>query len=226
MKRIVGLTLLSSRKCKIREFRTSWSAVQTTKLLHAERQDGRPAFNFMSLRRLSVSVVRFKDELNIRYLLQNAKLLEELHLEVAYGQSIVGFLLPSPRTLRVLDLRAFLSADSNSVVLGGFCEELEALAGHNMLEALSFTVRVFALEEKDFVGSSIQNLEKVLVKPGWPALRQISLKISIKRGIGSWKDSAELCEALQFLPDKYLSHLSNLESVAFDYSAHVVRDEF
>jgi hypothetical protein len=35
---------------KIREFHTSGSALLTTKLLHAKKQDGQPAFNFMGLR--------------------------------------------------------------------------------------------------------------------------------------------------------------------------------
>ena len=43
-------------------------------------------------------------------------------------------LSPCARTLKVLDLSVYLHA------LGGICEELEALAGRNMLEALSFRV--------------------------------------------------------------------------------------
>ena len=62
---------------KIREFQTSASPLLTTKLLHAKKQDGRPAFNFTDLRRLSTSL---EDERNLRYLLQNAPVLEKLHL--------------------------------------------------------------------------------------------------------------------------------------------------
>ena len=40
-------------------------------------------------------------------------------------------------------------------------------------------------------------------------------KVSITRFEGAQK----LTEALQSLPDKYLCHLSKLESVAFNYSA-------
>jgi hypothetical protein len=67
--------------------------VLTTKLLHAERQDGRPAFNFMDLRRFST---RFEDERNVRYLLQNAKVLENLYLSVVRGRSLVGFMIFFP----------------------------------------------------------------------------------------------------------------------------------
>ena len=37
------------------------------------------------------------------------------------------------------------------------------------------------------------------------------------------EDSAKLSEALQSLLDKYLCHLSNLESVAFNFSVYVVK---
>ena len=200
---------------KIREFDTSYSTDLTRKLLHAKRQDGRSAFNFMDLRRVSMSFHDCEDEQNIRYLLQNAKLLEKLRLKVFADQSIVGILSLSACTLKVLHLRVYLYHNGGS--LAGLCEELEAMAGHNMLEALSLEVLLFVSHTIDFVGSKIQEVENVLVKPGWSALRQVSLKIPLSR----WGDCAELEEALQSLPDKYLSHLPKLESVAFNYSVYV-----
>jgi hypothetical protein len=67
---------------KIREFHTSHSTLLTTKLIHAKLQDGRPAFNFIDLRRLSIDFIQPEDERIIRYLLQNAKLLDTLHFSV------------------------------------------------------------------------------------------------------------------------------------------------
>ena len=91
------------------------------------------------------------------------------------------------------------------------------MAGHNTLEALSFEVRVEDHIEREYIiGLIIQKVEKVLVKPGWSALRQVSLKVSIL----CCPVSAEVSEVLQSLPDIYLSHLSKLESVAFNYSAY------
>jgi hypothetical protein len=98
------------------------------------------------------------------------------------------------------------------------------MAGHNsMLEALSFDVRVDGHETEDFIGSIIQKVEKVLVKPGWSALRQVSFKVSIACCLAPKANIAKLSEALQSLPHKYLSHLSKLESVACNYSAYVVK---
>jgi hypothetical protein len=206
---------------KIREFNTSESELLTTKLFHAKRQDGRPAFNFMDLKRLSMSFTWSEDE---QYVLQNAKLLEELHLSIGRGpnSSLVGLHDIFSPTLKVLDLTVDLY-DNSPVFLplqvGGLCEELEALAGYNMLEALSFEVQleVDGLETEDFIGSIIQKVEGVLVKPGWSALRQVSLKVSFWPTL-TREDSKKLFERLQSLPDKYLSNLSKLESVAFNYS--------
>ena len=169
----------------------------------------------MDLRRLSISSYQYEDERNIGYLLQNAKLLEELDIEVDHGRSLVGLLSLSARTLKTLYLWTTLSWDK-SVFLGGICEELEAMAGHNMLEALTFQIRVVERDTEEFIGSIIQKVENVLVKPGWSMLRQVSFELQI------FTNRRKLCEALQSLPDKYLSHLSKLESVAFSYSARAV----
>ena len=216
--------VLSEMMPKIREFNTSESSLLTTKLLHAKMQDGRPAFNFMGLSRLSVSFSRFEDERNIRFLLQNAKLLEKLHLSDKCDWSSVSLyniLSPGACTFKILHLTVPLySLRSVHLPLGGFCEALEAIAGHNMLETLSLKVKVDDLESEDFIGCIIQRLVDVLVKPGWSALRQISLTLKVCCRLSS-DTSARLCLALQSLPDKYLTHLSNLESVAFNYSAYV-----
>ena len=215
---------------QIREFHTSESSVLTTTLLHAKRQDGQPAFNLMNLRRLSMTFTQSEDERNIRYLVQNAKSLEELHISAAHYRSLVGLrdiLSPIACTLKVLDLTVSLQCYERSVVplpLAGICEELEAMAGHyTMLETLSFCVHVNGRETADFIGSIIQNVEKVLVKPGWSALRRVSFKISIECCLVSLKYGSKLSRALLSLPDKYLSRLSKLESVTFNYSAYAVK---
>jgi hypothetical protein len=224
---------------QIHEFHTSDSSKVTKMLLHAKRQDGRPAFNFMDLRRLSMSFTssmsRLQDEENIRYILQNAKLIENLHLLVEPGNAfkIVGLhvlLSPIASTLKVLDLSVpFYDYNGSAILpLGGLCEELEAMAGHNVLEALSVHVEVDGPEEEDLIGSIFRKVEKTLVESGWSALRRVSFKVSIifcmvSRDDISWEDSVKLFEALQSLPDKYLSHLPKLESVAFNFSAHLLK---
>ena len=211
---------------KIREFCVSESCLLTTSLLHAKMQDGRPAFDFTDLRRLSMVFTRFDDERDIRYLTQNAKLLEELHLLLPsrFGRSLLelhDILSTSARTLKVLRLTVPIYDDSTSLRLAGLCEELEAMTGHNMLEALSLEVEVDRPKREVYIGSIIQNVEKILVKPGWSSLRQVSLTVSITCPMAASKGK-KLSEALQSLPDKYLNHLSKHESIAFNFSATVI----
>ena len=199
---------------KILEFRTFDSSLLMTKLLHAKTQDGQPVFNFMDLRRVTMSSSRSEDDQNIQYLLQNAKSLENLHLYIGHQSLIRLHDIPSisAGSLKVFDMSASLY--SNPLGLTGLWEEM---AGLNMLEALSFEFQVDCDESVDFVGSILQKAENILVRPGWPALRQVSIKIEII----PQEDCTEFVEALQSLPDKYLTHLPNHESVAFDFSAYV-----
>ena len=53
------------------------------------------------------------------------------------------------RTLKVLDLTVSLYYIRNPVFLGGIFEELEALVGRNVLEALSLKVRLNGYERED-----------------------------------------------------------------------------
>ena len=205
---------------KIREFNTSDSTLLTTKLLHAKMQDGRPAYNFTDLRRLSMSFARLEDEQNIRFLLQDAELLEKLHLSVGCDWSLErlhDILSTSARTLKILGFTVPLySLGTVRLPLGGLCEVLESIAGQNILEDLSFEVAIFGLETVDYIGLIIQKVEDILVKPGWSALKYVSFKVSCE-----CLAALDLSEALQSLPDKYLSQLSKRESITFNYSADV-----
>ena len=159
--------------------------------------------------------------------MQNAKLLERLKLSVKLGR-LVGLhkiLSPIAPSLKVLDLT--LTCDSISLPLTVLCRELKAMAGHNMLEALSFIFDVYHEtapdhEAEGYIGSIIQEVEKVLVKSGWSSLRQVSFKFSIKYyGKEEREDIAKLSGALQFLRDKY-PNISKLEFGNENFSFFVV----
>ena len=206
---------------KLREFHISWSDRMAEQLLLAKGQDGRPAFNFTNLVGISMPLTEIeRDERNIRYVLQKAKFIEKLHISVERGRRLVGLrdvLSLRARTLKVLDLTVSLHVYRESIFLGGICEVLEALAGRNVLEVLSLKVRLSGYERETLIGSIIQKVEKVLVKPGWSALRIVSFKLE-----SPCHKRVKFSESLQSLPDKYLSHLSKLDSVAFNYSAEVL----
>ena len=211
------IIILSETMPKIREFHTSASPLLTTELLHAKKQDGQPAFSFTDLRQLSTCL---EDERNLRYLVQNAKLLEKLHLLVGPNQNLFrlyDILSSSLRTLKVLDISVPIYG-SDLLPLAGLCEGLEEMAGHNTLEALSFEVFVDQHGAEDSIGSELQRVEKVLLQPGWSTLRQVSFKVTITSwGGGGGKLYEEL---VQSLPD-YLSRLLKLESVAFNVSVDI-----
>jgi hypothetical protein len=209
------IVILPEAMFKIREFNTSYSSLLTRKLLRAETQDGQPAFNLMDLRRLSISSIHlFKDDWSLQHLLQNASLLEKLHLTVATGANLEGLHDILSPTLKELDLIVSFYSISRPL---GLCEELEAMAGNNMLESFSLEILAEIRETEDFIGSTFQKVEGILAKPGWSALRQVSFKVTI----ASWRnDVSEILPLLQSLPDRYLSHLSKLGSIAFNYECN------
>ena len=233
-KEVVEESFWSEMMPKIREFRTTRSPLLTTKLLHAKKQDGQPAFNIMNLRQLSICL---EDKQSIRYLLQNAMLLEKLHLILTTSyqtfEGLHDILSASAATLKALDLTLclYVTLDSTTgrlkrnLPFEKLCEELEAMAGHNMSEYLSLEVMLNRYETPHVIGSMIQTVEKVLVKPGWSALRQVSFKVSVCCGMKN-NTCTKLAEELQFLlPDKYLCHISKLDFVAFKFSSYVQEAE-
>ena len=210
--------VVESEMPKIRELSISYLESLRVDFLYAKMQDGRPAFNFMDLRRLWMHFTTFSNDQNVQYLLQNAKTLEKIHFSVQSGRSLMGLhdiLSPIAPTLKTLSLSARTARPS----LTGLCKELEAMAGHYTLEALSIIIYLENDDTEDSIGSNIQNVERVLVRPGWSTLRHVSFHVSC------WwlpyEAKLSMSEALQCLPDKYLIHLSKLDSVSFNYSVSV-----
>ena len=145
----------------------------------------------------------------------NAKLLEKLYILFEPPALVAGLyhdLFYSARTLQVL----CLAIEFNDGFFIELCEELEAIARRNWLESLSLEFQVVGIEPEEIIGSAFQKVEQILVKPGWSALRRVSFQVSVRRS-----DSEMVVQSLNSLPDKYLSHLPKLESVAFNFSAHM-----
>ena len=210
---------------KILEFNTSDSSAMAEKLIHAKTQDGQPAFSYMDLRRLSISSsssVFYQDDLNLQFftyvMMLNAKLLEKLRFSVACREGFEGvheiFISPCARILKELDLSLSFSATESLALF----EDLEVMARDNMLEVFSLQIVVDSSETDDFIGRAgftFQKVEEELVKAGWFALRKVSFKVLII----CW--NADISEALNSLPDKYLSYLSKLESIDFKYEWNI-----
>ena len=80
-------------------------------------------------------------------------------------------LSPRARTLKVLDFTVSFNEFPDLPLPLRLCDELEAMARHNILEALSFEVDVDSdgYKTEKLIGSKIQNAVKVPVKLGWSA---------------------------------------------------------
>ena len=79
---------------------------------------------------------------------------------------MVGFHdILNARTIKVFDLSVSLFSKRN--VYKGLWGQLEAMAGRNTLEAFFFEVRVNDNVTEGLVGSILQQVEEVLVKPAW-----------------------------------------------------------
>ena len=135
-KDFLEIVIPSETMPRIREFHTLVCSSLTTALLHAKNQDGQPAFDLTDLRRLSIGL---DDEPIIRYLLQNAELLEKLHLSFQPGAPSAAGLYDNlslgARTLKTLDISVSIFNCYGLVPLAGLWEGLEAMAGHNILES-------------------------------------------------------------------------------------------
>ena len=217
-----GYVVQSEITPKIRVLHISESFETTMKLVLAKTPDGRPAFKFVDLRQLSIAFTQIEDKRFFQHFLQNAMFLHKLELSLATDQNLVGLhhvLFLRARTLKIFQLSINLQTSGPDVLpLGGLCGELEAMAGRNMLESLSFDVLVELRHTEDFIGPIIQGIETALVKPGcWPALKEVNLKLiclsTVTDEIGD-----KFCDSLQSLPEKYLSHLSEHNSIDFDYT--------
>ena len=112
-----------------------------------------------------------------RDILQNAKLLEKLHLSVCLCRVLLEGLhdILSPCTHFII-LKTLISQYPymKNPRISLFRYRFQAFARNRKrwrgLKTLSFEVNVDGYERQNLIGSIIQIVEKVLVKPGWTAL--------------------------------------------------------
>ena len=215
----LGMVLESEVMPKLRELRIAEAYELTMKLVLAKMEDGRPAFKFVDLRLLSVGLAESRDIQIFGYFINNARFLETLQLSITQTQSLLGLhavLAPRARTLKSIEL----SVNSLETVvgtvrlpLGGFCRELEAMAGRNILEEVIFEIFLELGDKEEVIGPIVQNVEKALVRPGFPALQRVIIKFSCLERMSN-SDEEKLAAMLESsIPEKYLSNLLEHPSV-------------
>ena len=136
---------------------------------------------------------------------------DNIFSEIKFAKMIA----PSLQTLRRVHLTLVVDEESEDP-LAGFCEELEAISGENQLESIEIVTdfRVFRVSEDSQSGADTwSGLEKVLLQPGWPTLKHVSLLIIIYR-----KNDSLFKVALERLREKQFAGLMSSNNIDFQFS--------
>ena len=119
---------------------------------------------------------------------------------------------PSLETLKRVHLTLVVDEDSEDP-LAGFCEELEAISGKNQLESIEIVVDLQADEDCHTGAHTWSRLEKVLLQPGWPTLKHVSLLIIIYR-----ENNSPFKVALERLRETQFAGLMSSNNLDFQFS--------
>jgi hypothetical protein len=118
-------------------------------------------------------------------------------------------LTPSLHTLRRVHLN-ITSDKSGEDPLAGLCNELEEILEINNLESIEIQMRTDEIRQ---TGDEWGRLEEVLLKPGWPKLKRVSLAINIYGDFVVWE-----ILALKSLPYTQFTALASSKNFDFHFS--------
>jgi hypothetical protein len=201
-------------------------------LLTARRSDGRTVLDFSSLEKISVTfflsdvVVQTREIFRMTQQLTEVRLKSKEILNIRFtGSSFVfiawndvfqelGFakmVTPSLQKLKRVHL-TFAMDVYHGDPLAGLCEELEEISGKNKLESIEIVIDLQA-NEVCHTGDKWGKLERVLLQPGWPMLKHVSLSITLYR-----KKYNPLKAALERLRETQFARLMSSKNLDFQFS--------
>ncbi|KAF8805818.1 hypothetical protein BYT27DRAFT_7191977, partial [Phlegmacium glaucopus] len=196
-------------------------------LCHARRPDGKPIIDFSSLKKIVAKVARLDLMKELFGLCRN---ICEIDLSDIGGgnhsssSSLAGLfsmLRPSLPTLKDIRIETRIDADQGyDDPLSGLCHELEKLAGQNMFETIKLVIWIdFGSDCKR--GDKWGELDNVLMRSpeDWPALKEVSLSISVIKYDDSELDDDNLEEALKRLPMTQFTKLVESRRIQFKFAA-------
>jgi len=214
------------------------STTVTTRMCSALRPDGKPVFDFTGLTEISFKYVQPECVAASREVLRHCGQLSSIYISGACLPRIRNLFLTLPCILvldpeltltglaemaapflqTLTDLRVDIKIDdippkSNPDPLSRLPSELDKWNHKNTLETI--TIGVFV--EPDCTckqGDEWGELDKALARPGWPALRRVSLAITLRKYA---RDNGELTQALRKLPETQFPRLSSSETVEFGF---------
>ncbi|KAF8968048.1 hypothetical protein BDZ97DRAFT_1800624 [Flammula alnicola] len=178
-------------------------------ILESRRSDGQLIFDLTNLKKITAYCYVIEDMDVTETILRRNTHLTMIHLSVGNLVTFSGFaamITPSINTLKKLSFE--ISVYPTDCLLAGLGNELEKMAGRNVLEDLA--IRVFVGCK---IGDEWGGLDRVLSNSGWPALRRVSLQIVISAA----RESDALLQALENLPQTQLTGLSSSKTTNFDF---------
>ena len=100
-------------------------------------------------------------------------------------------------------------------LLAEFCAELEAISRKNKLESIEIMVDLRVSKDCKSGADTWSRLEKVLLQPGWPTLKHVSLLIIIFR-----ENVIPFKVALERLWETQFAGLMSSNNLDFQFSIH------
>jgi hypothetical protein len=120
---------------------------------------------------------------------------------------------PSLQRLKRVHLSFIIDEDSEDP-LAGLCEELEEISGKNRLESIEILINLRLKADEDYyTGDTWGKLERVLLQPGWPMLKHVSLSIIICR-----ENNSPIKAALERLRETQFVGLMSSKNLDFRFS--------
>ncbi|KAF8968071.1 hypothetical protein BDZ97DRAFT_2073145 [Flammula alnicola] len=193
------------------------------KLVEATRSDGLRIIDFKNLKEFGASCESLLDIVSMKTPLKMAEGLTAISLRISDQMTFSGFaemVAPFKKTLTKANLWAMIK-DGCDDPLAGICEELENMAGRksNVLEDLEIQVKV-GTDSNCKTGDEWGRLDQVLTKPGWPALQDVSLQITI---YSYSRNDDTLLRTLKNLPQMQLTGLSSSTTTSFHFDVKEIR---
>jgi len=128
---------------------------------------------------------------------------------------------PSLETLSRVCLEMTVFGSLSADPLAGLCDELEHILGKNKLESLDIEIGVLANNDDCQISDDWARLEKILLlQPGWPVLKHVSLVIIIY--IIPFREEDAFERAVKSLLTTHFTGLRSSKNLDFRFS---VREE-
>ncbi|KAF8805740.1 hypothetical protein BYT27DRAFT_7339600 [Phlegmacium glaucopus] len=173
---------LCHKPLQLQVFDLQTDSLEDLKLLEAKFSDGRPILDFTGMEKLFINFGWPGAAVPLQEIFKRSRELQDIHLKVGHAcfraLKFATTITPCLETLRrvCLDIN---SCQSSNDPLAGLCDELEEdILGKNKLESIELEITLL-IEQDSRLSDDWARLERILLKPGWPMLKQVFLLVII-----------------------------------------------